>query len=324
MPPGGAASTRSRRSSTSDAPVTLLIADAPAALGNAPQSIRRDLAWSLSRADVRATEITGPIRALFGLFGFDTSAELPAAAVTRSVDAGDAGGDAWVRADPAWMDVGSALVLKGWGAGLGLERQAVEALAGALAEVFGGTGLGFSAPVSGRWYLGIGGSERMATTPPDELVGRDAADHLPEGPGADAWRRLMNECQMVLHNHPVNDERRAEGLPPVNSLWFWGSGKLPESAPTGFSRVIGGGALARGLFELPGGADPSAGKLLIADGGQEDHAVWEHWHAAGHGAARVVVPGAGRRFDWRPRHRLRVWRGHRDLEALLAPRRGTA
>lgn len=314
---------KSPRSSTSDVPVTLLIADPPAALGNAPDAIRDDLARRLSRSDGRAHHTGGPTRTLFGLFGFDTDDELPAAAVTRAVDVGDAAGSDWLRADPAWMDVGSALVLKGCG-DLGLEREAVEALAGALGEVFQGTGLEFSAPAAGRWYLRLTGDERPATTPPDELAGRDAADHLPEGPGADAWRRLMNECQMVLHNHPVNAERRGAGLVPVNSLWFWGFGRLPVHAPSGYSRVTGGGAMARGLAALEGGTRKKSGELLVADGGPADREVWARWREAGRAATRVLVPAAGRVFDWRPRHRLRVWRPRRELEALLAPGSGKA
>jgi hypothetical protein len=34
--------------------------------------------------------------------------------------------------------------------------------------------------------------------------------------------------QVILHQHPVNAERRARGLPPVNSLWLWGGGPLPQ------------------------------------------------------------------------------------------------
>ena len=31
-----------------------------------------------------------------------------------------------------------------------------------------------------------------------------------------------------MHNHPRNAERVAAGKPPVNSLWFWGGGVLPD------------------------------------------------------------------------------------------------
>ena len=43
-------------------------------------------------------------------------------------------------------------------------------------------------------------------------------------------RRLQSEAQMLLYHHPVNDERAARGMPPVNALWFHGTG-LPQAAP---------------------------------------------------------------------------------------------
>lgn len=43
-------------------------------------------------------------------------------------------------------------------------------------------------------------------------------------------RRLQSEAQMLLYHHPVNDERAALGLPPVNALWFHGSG-LAQASP---------------------------------------------------------------------------------------------
>ncbi len=51
---------------------------------------------------------------------------------------------------------------------------------------------------------------------------------LPQGEGADDYRRLVSEVEMALHDHAVNVERAARGLPPVNSLWIWGGGHAPE------------------------------------------------------------------------------------------------
>lgn len=43
-------------------------------------------------------------------------------------------------------------------------------------------------------------------------------------------RRLQSEAQMLLYHHPVNDERTAQGLLPVNALWFHGAGR-PQPSP---------------------------------------------------------------------------------------------
>jgi hypothetical protein len=34
-----------------------------------------------------------------------------------------------------------------------------------------------------------------------------------------SWFKLINEMQMFLHQHPVNQQRERQGLTPVNSLW---------------------------------------------------------------------------------------------------------
>ena len=41
----------------------------------------------------------------------------------------------------------------------------------------------------------------------------------------------------MLHNHPLNAERAAAGLAPVNSLWFWGAGALPDQVRCRFASV---------------------------------------------------------------------------------------
>src|SRR3546814_5998711 len=47
-------------------------------------------------------------------------------------------------------------------------------------------------------------------------------DLLPAGNDGRRWRAVLNEAQIVLHNHPVNAERVRSGRMPVNSLWFHG------------------------------------------------------------------------------------------------------
>ncbi len=53
-------------------------------------------------------------------------------------------------------------------------------------------------------------------------------EYQPAGEGADAYRRLVSEVEMSLHEHDVNMRRENEGLQPVNSFWIWGGGFAPE------------------------------------------------------------------------------------------------
>jgi hypothetical protein len=46
------------------------------------------------------------------------------------------------------------------------------------------------------------------------------------------WYKLLNEMQMFMHQHEVNQQRIQHGLVPINSLWFWGAGRhqqIPDS-----------------------------------------------------------------------------------------------
>jgi hypothetical protein len=77
----------------------------------------------------------------------------------------------------------------------------------------------------GHWNLRLH-AEAPAFQALPEAAGR-AASPLPLDADYAAWRHALNEAQMVLHAHPVNQVRTAAGKPAVNSLWPWGGGRLP-------------------------------------------------------------------------------------------------
>lgn len=182
----------------------------------------------------------------------------PIAAMTRALDAGDVDTALWLRADPAEIaaDMGSARLL---GVGrLGLDSSACAAIRTTLAPLFGDEGFEFSTPHPERWYLrALGGARLPRFTPPGVALGEDLRAHLPSGDNAARWVRLLNESQVLLHQHPVNTRRLAAGLRPVNSLWFWGPGKVPDrcsvsgDAIASEDSVMLAAALAARLPRLP-------------------------------------------------------------------------
>lgn len=102
-----------------------------------------------------------------------------------------------------------------------------------------------------------------------EVAGKDINHHLPTGKDAKPWHAALNEIQMLLHEHPVNEAREARGEPPVNSVWLWGMGKLPEEAEATYRGVTADDPVALGLAKvaglrhraLPGGAEEWLGRL---------------------------------------------------------------
>ncbi|MBB3276866.1 MULTISPECIES: phosphoglycerate mutase [Pseudoxanthomonas] len=173
----------------------------------------------------------------------------PVAALTRQLDAGDAEGATWLRADPARVspDMNGARMLA-YGEALALDAEDTAQLLPALKPLFGDAGVLLDAPQPSRWYLRLPPDARLpAFAPIGDVLGDDLFAHLPEGDDGRRWRALLTEAQIVLHNHPWNARRVAAGKAPVNSLWFWGGGRLPQSVGTRFRQVKGQDTLLRAL-----------------------------------------------------------------------------
>ncbi len=75
------------------------------------------------------------------------------------------------------------------------------------------------------WHGGPPGSD---LTPPHDISGRKIGGHLPEGPGREVIRDLMERSLAILKDHPVNLARIAAGKRPANAIWFWGEGRKPD------------------------------------------------------------------------------------------------
>jgi hypothetical protein len=59
------------------------------------------------------------------------------------------------------------------------------------------------------------------------VIGRKANQFIEQSKQALPWYKLMNEMQMFMHQHSINQDRLSTGLLPINSLWFWGAGLHP-------------------------------------------------------------------------------------------------
>ena len=95
---------------------------------------------------------------------------------------------------------------------------------------FGGEAISLHGFIAGAWLLRFNKVITCATQPPDAAVGHNVHDFMPSGPDGARIRSLMNEIQMLLHEHPVNERRvRARKL-PVNAWWLWGFGETPQDS----------------------------------------------------------------------------------------------
>ncbi|BCN93406.1 hypothetical protein THMIRHAM_11910 [Thiomicrorhabdus immobilis] len=79
---------------------------------------------------------------------------------------------------------------------------------------------------SQHWYLSIVQPVDIQTTDIEKLAYQSVNAFYPKGNAAQYWRQLLNETQMLFYTHPVNEARREQGWPEINSVWVWGEGKI--------------------------------------------------------------------------------------------------
>jgi hypothetical protein len=242
----------------------------------------------------------------------------PMAALTRDLDTGDAGDRTWLRADPAYVRLeATGARLQGW-ANLGLARDESEELLRTLRPLFGEAGMALSAPVPERWYLELArGTPLPDFVAPPEALGADLFAQLPAGPEGRRWRALFNEVQVLLHQHPLNAARIAAGLAPVNALWFWGAGQLPDSVRSSARGVLSVDAELLALAAragLPATTDAGQGALVDLRR-QRDWTKVERVLLDALGEGEVLLDFAdGARWRLATGQRWRFWR--RPLAAL--------
>src|SRR6266516_108636 len=94
---------------------------------------------------------------------------------------------------------------------------------------------------------------------------------------------------MVLHSHAVNEAREARGEPAVNSVWFWGGGRVPRVATERWHSVSADEPLALGLARAAAMRDGRLGMITI------------HVPDAAECLAYETIRGDLRRFWRRPR-----------------------
>lgn len=158
--------------------------------------------------------------------GIPRQQDYPIAPITLQSEGGDAGKHYWLRADPVHLRVMRDRIVLASPAELRLTQPEADALAHGIGEHFGPA---FSPQTlhPARWYLRLDQPPRLHTTPISLAVGCDIDPLLPQGEDAMQFRTQLNELQMLLFEHPVNQSREARGELPVSSLWLWGGGCLP-------------------------------------------------------------------------------------------------
>ena len=149
-------------------------------------------------------------------------ADKPAVAAWKAQTAGQDAQRGWALLTPIHLAVGSDQFSAHNPADLQLDAAASQALFAALSELWP-TAEGWTShwlsPT--EWLVAHDSLAGLQSASLDRVIARSVDAWMPEARGL---RTLQNEAQMLLHNHPLNEAREAQGRLPVNSVWISGSG----------------------------------------------------------------------------------------------------
>ena len=152
----------------------------------------------------------------------------PALALANDLTAPGPG--SWCVAQPVHLVAGLDHLRLAPLAQAALTEEDARALGELVGSHFATDDLTVAAFVQGAWLLRFTRPINCSTQPPDAVVGHNVHDFMPAGRDGARVRSLMNEIQMLLHEHPVNQRRERARLLPVNGWWIWGFGDASADA----------------------------------------------------------------------------------------------
>lgn len=306
----------------------------------------------LARTETHAGLPRGLEATVFSLFSAEMPADgdLPVASVTRVLDMGVIDSGWWLRADPVHLHPQRDRLVLTDSQMLDITQDEANRLVAEIMEHYKADGWLLKAARPGRWYLKPPRAPKMTTTPLADVIGRDIHPYLPRGADGKAWHTVLNEMQILLHTAKVNEERERNGKLPINSLWFWGGGRLPKIKPVSWSGLWSEEPLSLAfarLAQVPSQARPAGfdawrraaekpgDHLVVLDELRQpqlylDPEAWSaaaeklerEWLAPLFAAVRAGALGQatlltdnGQRFDLTRRSARRWWRWRKPLTA---------
>jgi hypothetical protein len=301
--------------------------------------------WLVARGRARPSEMAGWrdwLLAGTGL-GADVLERFPAGPCASATGHGPPAAGTWARAEPVHLLTALDHLQLAAPVPLPLEATESAELVGTLNDYLEGTGFKLRATDDGGWLCACPAGLDCSAVEPSLAVGRNLREWLPTGRDASRIQALVNELQMLLHQHPVNERRAARGLPAVNSVWCWGVGVAgtPAAAVTGV--LVTDDAWLAGLWRLHAGRVRPVGEFAevlaeepgdvrVACGSMRAHATAENLlrsveeqvlapartALATRRAGRVLLHAGRQSFDVGPGARWAFWRRPRPLARVLA------
>lgn len=199
--------------------------DICAALSHLPSG--SSLAYLLAKGQVRQVDF--PLEALIcKQYDLQSNPDFPIAAIAATADGLEVGEDYWLRADPVHLALQRDCFSLAEPAPLPVQRPHTALIITSLNQHFSQDGIMFFVGESGAWYLRCQHAPKIKTCLPSLVLDKNIHSFLPTGDESSKWLAVLNEVQMLLHEHPANLSRESAREVAINSIWLSGGGSMPQ------------------------------------------------------------------------------------------------
>jgi hypothetical protein len=223
----------------------------PALFARPPGARLPSLELLLARARGTSGEMSTTEQALYD--AFEVADDNIAAGVLTRIASGKDGQGWWMRADPVHLRLMRDRLIVVPAEAFDIQPEEAAALSDALNRHFAGS-LSIEAVHPRQWCARLDGELAVEAARALDAAGGEADLKRPVEKRAYS---IINEAQMLLHAHALNEAREARGEPTINSVWLWGAGRAPEVARCPWRTLAADDPVALGLARL-GGAQPRA------------------------------------------------------------------
>lgn len=174
------------------------------------------------------------------MFNVAKQYDWPVAPITLQLDRGSAESEEkkyWLRVDPVHLRIENNHLLLGDSHILNISLKEAISFTDSINELISADGLTLLPLHSDRWYLRRNQTPELQTFLLSEAAGQNINDLLPHGNDSSIWNSRINEIQMLLYDHSLNQAREARGELAINSVWVWGGGVAPQKVHAPYARI---------------------------------------------------------------------------------------
>ena len=211
----------------------------------------KNLERILSRSTLIQHSARDLTETLFHLFGLeaDEGCDLPAGAVIGQGGDLHLEGRYWASVNPVHLLTDRDRLILIRLTPQSITREYAAQLIKQFNTHFKAEGVTLSQITPDQWCMGLSSLPDITTSNLDSVAGRHIEPYLPVGSGAAAWRKLLNETQMLFFQDELSQQKMVAGEAPINAIWVSGIGVCPR-VESDYAALFGSHPLISGFAKL--------------------------------------------------------------------------